>query len=110
MGTIDGTGRLGRPGGRCRGPERRWHVTGARRAHLMWLRLPNERPTTPPNRVCVLDVPAHDPGTAASRSVELRQPGRTARASCTVTQSPPSGRGTMLSVPSCAWVMLLTIA
>src|SRR5258708_13109549 len=30
--------------------------------------------------------------------------------SCTVTWSPPSVRGVMVSVPSCAWVMLLTIA
>src|SRR5664280_1005099 len=30
--------------------------------------------------------------------------------SCTVTQSPPSVRGVRVRVPSCAWVMLLTIA
>jgi len=45
MGTIDRAGHMGRPGCRCRGPERRWHVAGARRAHLMWLRRPNERAT-----------------------------------------------------------------
>jgi hypothetical protein len=30
--------------------------------------------------------------------------------SCTVTRSPPAGRGVRVRVPSCAWVMLLTIA
>ena len=29
---------------------------------------------------------------------------------CTVTRSPPAARGVRLRVPSCAWVMLLTIA
>jgi hypothetical protein len=33
-----------------------------------------------------------------------------AAGSCTVTQSPPAGRGVRVRVPSCAWVMLLTIA
>ena len=30
--------------------------------------------------------------------------------SCTVTESPPPGRGVRVRLPSCAWVMLLTIA
>ena len=34
----------------------------------------------------------------------------TRRGSWTVTQRPPVGRGVMMRVPSCAWVMLLTIA
>jgi hypothetical protein len=33
-----------------------------------------------------------------------------AAGSCTVTWSPPAGRGVRVRVPSCAWVMLLTIA
>jgi hypothetical protein len=33
-----------------------------------------------------------------------------AAGSCTVTRSPPAGRGVRVRVPSCAWVMLLTIA
>src|SRR6266508_1631498 len=33
-----------------------------------------------------------------------------AAGSCTVTRSPPAGRGVRVSVPLCAWVMLLTIA
>ncbi len=33
-----------------------------------------------------------------------------AAGSCTVTQSPPAARGVRVRVPSCAWVMLLTIA
>src|SRR5205814_9855903 len=33
-----------------------------------------------------------------------------AAGSCTVTQSPPAVRGVRVRVPSCAWVMLLTIA
>ena len=38
------------------------------------------------------------------------RPGRLGVERCTVTQSPPSRRGAMVSVPSWAWVMLLTIA
>ena len=34
----------------------------------------------------------------------------TAAGSCTVTQSPPAARGVRVRVPSCAWVMLTTIA
>ena len=33
-----------------------------------------------------------------------------AAGSCTVTRSPPPARGASVRVPSCAWVMLLTIA
>ena len=33
-----------------------------------------------------------------------------AAGSCTVTQSPPAARGVRVRVPSCAWVMLLTMA
>ncbi|MCW2963135.1 MAG: hypothetical protein JWO17_387 [Actinomycetia bacterium] len=33
-----------------------------------------------------------------------------AAGSCTVTRSPPAARGVRVRVPSCAWVMLLTIA
>jgi hypothetical protein len=33
-----------------------------------------------------------------------------AAGSCTVTRSPPAARGARVRVPSCAWVMLLTIA
>jgi hypothetical protein len=33
-----------------------------------------------------------------------------AAGSCTVTRSPPASRGVRVRVPSCAWVMLLTIA
>jgi hypothetical protein len=33
-----------------------------------------------------------------------------AAGSCTVTRRPPAGRGVRMRVPSCAWVMLLTIA
>src|SRR5918997_1185990 len=33
-----------------------------------------------------------------------------AAGSCTVTQSPPAGRAARVRVPSCAWVMLLTMA
>src|SRR5215203_5411890 len=33
-----------------------------------------------------------------------------AAGSCTVTQRPPAARGVRVRVPSCAWVMLLTIA
>jgi hypothetical protein len=33
-----------------------------------------------------------------------------AAGSCTVTQSPPAVRGVRVRVPSCAWVMLLTMA
>jgi hypothetical protein len=33
-----------------------------------------------------------------------------AAGSCTVTRSPPAARGLRVRVPSCAWVMLLTIA
>jgi len=33
-----------------------------------------------------------------------------AAGSCTVTQSPPAARGVRVRVPSCAWVMLVTIA
>jgi hypothetical protein len=33
-----------------------------------------------------------------------------AAGSCTVTRSPPAARGVRVRVPSCAWVMLLTMA
>ena len=45
-----------------------------------------------------------------ARLVLWHQCSGVAAGSCTVTQSPPAVRGVRVRVPSCAWVMLLTIA
>src|SRR5918995_1408556 len=73
--------------------------------------------------LCSLSAPfpvAHEgnaQGTQAHLVPPPQQPSRftrsdfcTSRGSCTVTRSPPAARGVRVRVPSCAWVMLLTIA
>ena len=56
--------------------------------------------------------PGCSPSPSGSPPAPWRRSPPAARAagSRTVTQSPPAGRGTMVSVPSCAWAMLLTMA
>ena len=57
----------------------------------------------------------HETGTCQTwRSTAVRNPGVPGfgypLGNCTVTRSPPAARGVSVRRPSCAWVMLLTIA
>src|SRR5919112_999895 len=56
----------------------------------------------------VVDIEAVRLGLEGSHVLD--RAGGGAAGKCTVTRSPPAARGVRVRVPSCAWVMLLTIA
>ena len=95
-------GLLPRPGGHPR--------AGPARADLSEPSDPRTRPSSSASSRPAASEPRHN------TSETDRSPGRHlpvfggAAGSCTVTQSPPAARGVRVRVPSCAWVMLLTIA
>jgi hypothetical protein len=72
-----------------------------------WIHLRTTNPIERPSQPSALTISLGASGNSPDRHLPVCGG---AAGSCTVTQSPPAARGVRVRVPSCAWVMLLTIA
>jgi hypothetical protein len=93
------------------------HSSGGERAAWEWLQASSDTAcwsaSTPLGRgrgAMLVDVTSQSSGPYGSSPDRHLPVCGGAAGSCTVTQSPPAARGVRVRVPSCAWVMLLTIA